>query len=336
MPDVIGFVLISMVIGGVIGGGTNRLAIAMLFRPHRVIRLWGKALPFTPGLIPKRRRELAQQLGRTVREYLVNGEALSRTMQHADMQARVTAWAQAEWRRLLKDQQLYKRLRSLIEWDETKSPHGRDVKIGEWLSTRTTVELKKLAAEGAPLVSERLLLFLHSAEGSAALRRIFRDWTKRRGWVGRLTGTLLDEARMAEKSKEWLTRLLQTPHGIDIVRRLIAAGVDAALACRVRDVLAWTERRVEVSSAAAGGGEALIERIVPHLLEHFASHGEAWLDLLQLDALVTEQVETFSLPKLEEMIVRVAKKELRLITWLGVFIGSVVGLCQGLILGMMK
>ena len=63
MGNAIITILFMAVIGAIIGGVTNHLAIKMLFKPHNPIYIKGKRLPFTPGLIPKRREELARQLG---------------------------------------------------------------------------------------------------------------------------------------------------------------------------------------------------------------------------------------------------------------------------------
>ena len=51
--------LISITVGAIIGYVTNWLAIKMLFRPQKEIRLRGKRLPFTPGLIPKEKERIA-------------------------------------------------------------------------------------------------------------------------------------------------------------------------------------------------------------------------------------------------------------------------------------
>lgn len=66
--------LFMAIIGAAIGGVTNHLAIKMLFRPHEAIYIKNWRVPFTPGLIPKRRDELARQLGLTVVNYLLTPE----------------------------------------------------------------------------------------------------------------------------------------------------------------------------------------------------------------------------------------------------------------------
>ena len=50
----------------------------MLFRPHRPIYIGKFQVPFTPGLIPKRRDELAVQLGKMVVEHLLTPEGIGK------------------------------------------------------------------------------------------------------------------------------------------------------------------------------------------------------------------------------------------------------------------
>ena len=54
------------VVGAAIGFITNDIAIRMLFRPLREYRVLGIRVPFTPGIIPRRRRELAEAIGRMI------------------------------------------------------------------------------------------------------------------------------------------------------------------------------------------------------------------------------------------------------------------------------
>ena len=51
----------------------------MLFRPHRPIYFGKFQVPFTPGLIPKRRDELAVQLGKMVVEHLLTPEGIGKS-----------------------------------------------------------------------------------------------------------------------------------------------------------------------------------------------------------------------------------------------------------------
>ena len=64
-------------VAAVIGYTTNRIAIWMLFKPHNEKRVFGRRLPFTPGLIPSRRGEMAERLGETIAIHLVNEETVA-------------------------------------------------------------------------------------------------------------------------------------------------------------------------------------------------------------------------------------------------------------------
>lgn len=72
--------LISPIAGSIIGYFTNWLAIKMLFKPHKEIRLLGIKLPFTPGLIPKEKERLAKSVGVTIGRHLLSEEVLVKAL----------------------------------------------------------------------------------------------------------------------------------------------------------------------------------------------------------------------------------------------------------------
>jgi len=70
------FLVASVAIAAFIGYVTNFLAIKMLFHPRTARKIRGRRVPFTPGLIPKRRGEIAVALGKVVSEYLVTADGI--------------------------------------------------------------------------------------------------------------------------------------------------------------------------------------------------------------------------------------------------------------------
>ena len=76
MPK-IAFFFISPVIGAVIGWFTNWLAIRMLFRPRRPVRILGWTLQ---GVIPRRHAQLAARIAETVQDRLLTQEDLEKAM----------------------------------------------------------------------------------------------------------------------------------------------------------------------------------------------------------------------------------------------------------------
>lgn len=71
-------IILPPVAGGVIGYFTNDLAIKMLFRPYKPIHLWGRRLPFTPGLIPRNQERLAKRVSDTIMNSLLTPEELQK------------------------------------------------------------------------------------------------------------------------------------------------------------------------------------------------------------------------------------------------------------------
>ena len=70
------FWVVPPLAGAIIGYVTNAVAIKMLFRPLREIRLLGLRLPFTPGILPRQRHILAEGIGRMVERELLTPEVL--------------------------------------------------------------------------------------------------------------------------------------------------------------------------------------------------------------------------------------------------------------------
>jgi uncharacterized membrane protein YheB (UPF0754 family) len=72
------YFLIPPIAGGIIGYFTNDLAINMLFRPYKPVYLWGRQLPFTPGLIPANQKRLAQRVSDAILGSLLTPEELQK------------------------------------------------------------------------------------------------------------------------------------------------------------------------------------------------------------------------------------------------------------------
>ena len=72
--------LVSPIVGSIIGYFTNWLAIKMLFRPHREIRFFNLKLPFTPGIIPKEKERIAKSVGNATGKYILSEEVIIKSL----------------------------------------------------------------------------------------------------------------------------------------------------------------------------------------------------------------------------------------------------------------
>ena len=83
------FWLLPPLAGMFIGYVTNVVAIKMLFRPLREIRFLGFRLPFTPGILPKERRKLADSIGRMVERELLTPGAIRDRLARTEVRANI-------------------------------------------------------------------------------------------------------------------------------------------------------------------------------------------------------------------------------------------------------
>ncbi len=71
-------IVLPPVAGGFIGYLTNDLAINMLFRPYKARYIFGKRVPFTPGLIPRNQERLAKRVADTIMTSLLTPDELQK------------------------------------------------------------------------------------------------------------------------------------------------------------------------------------------------------------------------------------------------------------------
>nr|WP_228043942.1 DUF445 family protein [Dolichospermum sp. LEGE 00246] len=64
------------ILGGLIGYYTNDIAIKMLFRPYKAVYIFGRKVPFTPGLIPSNQERLGQNIANAIMKSLLTPEEM--------------------------------------------------------------------------------------------------------------------------------------------------------------------------------------------------------------------------------------------------------------------
>ncbi|MBQ8344458.1 MAG: DUF445 family protein [Clostridia bacterium] len=77
-------------VGAIIGYITNFIAVKMLFHPYNPIKIFGFTLPFTPGIIPKRKPKLAGAIGKAVGDKLFTGDDLASMLTSDEMKTKVS------------------------------------------------------------------------------------------------------------------------------------------------------------------------------------------------------------------------------------------------------
>lgn len=76
-------------IGAVIGGVTNDIAIRMLFRPYQPWRIGRLGVPLTPGLIPRERAQIAEAIADTFTAHVLDGDQVADLLLTEPVRARL-------------------------------------------------------------------------------------------------------------------------------------------------------------------------------------------------------------------------------------------------------
>ncbi|MBM6617780.1 DUF445 domain-containing protein [Bacillus suaedaesalsae] len=363
-----------VVIGAIIGGVTNHLAIKMLFRPHQAKYIMGKRVPFTPGLIPKRRDELAVQMGKLVVEHLVTAEGIKQKFQESSFINELTILATNEATKFLQsdktvleladdlgikqiDDKLNEKLKDALEIRITRFLHNS---YNKPLHELFPSQLLESAEEKIPSISEYITLkgaeYFESEEGKAALKKMIDDFLSTRGMLGNMIQMFLGQGSLIEKVHPEIVKFMQHQGTKDIITRMIRREWNklknrkleefssflskeqaASLIKRkiIQELSVSTLTRKPLKEIVAPVQAYIVERGIPFLVEkagsYLASHTDVLLKKLRVEDLVRDQVEGFSVDRLEDMVLSISKREFKMITYLGAVLGGIIGLFQGIL-----
>ncbi|MGW5954827.1 DUF445 domain-containing protein [Bacillus mycoides] len=227
--------LITTGLGAIIGGYTNHLAIKMLFRPHRPIYIGKFQVPFTPGLIPKRRDELAVQLGKMVVDHLLTPEGIGKKLTNKEFQTSLIRWTQVEVDKVITNEQS---LRDMLEkWNLEhveeeaigKIEHVITEKIHAFLAEYYTYtweqalphsvheKIENTIPNVASFILKRGISFFESEEGKARLSKMIDDFFASRGALLNLVGMFLGNVSLVDRVQPEVIKFL----GQDGTERLL-------------------------------------------------------------------------------------------------------------------
>jgi uncharacterized membrane protein YheB (UPF0754 family) len=229
-------VLFQVIVAGIVGGVTNHFAIKMLFHPRNPVRLGRWKLPFTPGLIPKRKLEIAAALGDVVADYLVTPDglrelfdkpefrqsAVRKVMDWADRElgagatigGLIAGWAGEE--RLARWREQAPKLAAdgvgrmlAAMWQHQRWGERRICEVVPGWSDEAVAKWADLAAGwGLSAIKNEL----ESERGQALLRKLAVGLMDRTGGlVGFLAGIFMDEDKLVAKLTPFLSAHLESP-----------------------------------------------------------------------------------------------------------------------------
>lgn len=175
------FILVNVCVAAFVGGVTNHFAIKMLFHPREEKIILGRRVPFTPGLIPKRKDEIAESLGHVVSDYLVTSEGLQDLIRRPVFRSKMEESLR----------------RKLEEWSESELSFG-DLALKVW-SPEQWEQIKVRAEQLARELTARGAAAIWNGYGLEAkpLKELVPGWSEEtiQGWSAAAADTVLKELK---------------------------------------------------------------------------------------------------------------------------------------------
>lgn len=289
------------IIGAVIGYVTNWIAVKMLFRPRKEIRVFGKRLPFTPGVIPRGKGRLARAIGNAVETQLLTpeymGEKLLSEESEKEFKNHVQTWInkQKESEDTLKASVLY----SIPEEKLDSFLSATEKDITDFLSD------KIISMQPGKLIVDKVMQEAQSKLADSMF--------------GIMLGASFIE-KIGSQVQEGIDAYIQE-NARDYIEKEVTAESEKLQETPVPKVTAFFEEKgIYDPEFLWGLYKKIIEEKLPELLS-----------CLKLSVVVEKKINAMDVEEVEELVLSIMNKELGAIVNLGAVIGLILGLVNVII-----
>ena len=293
-------IAIMALTGALIGGFTNTLAIKMLFRPYEAKYLFGKRLPFTPGVIPLRRDEASTKLGEIVTGHLLTPEVFKDKLQSPETNNLIMHFIDRQIETIeqekLTPSYFLERLsdgltEKLINFfneeikskvqDEGQKLYEREV--GTLIPDDALLSLDSKVDHLAYDINEKISSYLSSDKGYNDIFTMVNEFIENRGRIAKGLKYFMTKETLALRVQDELLKLISQDKMIDIEKKVIQDEYEKFKNNRLDDVVSTEDRDkiinsiVEVLQEKMDIREILNTPIVnfnPELFERFKEKGK--------------------------------------------------------------
>lgn len=290
--------LMGPIVGAVIGGITNSIAIKMLFRPLNPVKIGHFTLPFTPGVIPKEKVRIASKVGEVISQELLNEEVLR-------------AW-------LLKEE-VYEQIESSIDY-YFQECESNESTVKEMLEKTVGKERSMYyVCEAEEQITNKLYQKMMGLEISKIIvSKIVESY--KGGSFGNLLGPMsffVNEnlvENLAQKIEPIIAKFIEE-EGEDMIRKAVEEESNAFIETPIKELAVKARTYQELIKKNM---ILLYEKMVTKHLGHI-------LKTLNIAQIVENRVLEMDMLQMEKMILSIMKKELNAIVWFGVLLGAILG-----------
>lgn len=277
------------IIGAVIGYSTNWIAIKMMFRPRKAINIGKLKLPFTPGIIPKNRKNIAIAISSTITNSLLTTEDLKNVLLSKKVEDRII-----EYINLKISEDKEKTINEILEENIQKQNLN---KICDYILDKGTKKILHILKEEniSNIISEQI-------------KKAIED---------RINGTILSiigGKKIIENISKNIEENIDEYIDIEsekIIYEILQNEINNILEKQVKDINTDINYNQMIIS--------IYEKIIINKSEKFIS-------LIDIKEIIENKINSMEMEELEKIILRIMKKELNAVINLGAVIGLILGL----------
>ena len=281
-------------LGAVIGYCTNWLAVKMLFKPLEPIKVFGRTLPFTPGVIPKNRGRIAAACGKAVGETLLTEDDLKAAFIGQQTKEKVT-------------DALYEKMTAEEFTEMTVEGSGIEV-IGE-------EKLDDVKGTVSAYLIDRISKVLSEFDYCSVITDVGGRFVREKLNNPMISMMLNDNviasfaAPAADSIREYIAG-----EGREKISEISAKEIDNICGMNIGNTISSPDNKELIKTVIGEIYEKAVTKVIPLILHE-----------INIGRIVEEKICSMDMKFVEELILSIMKNELDYVVRLGALIGLVIG-----------
>lgn len=289
-------IIAGPVIGAIIGYCTNYIAIKMMFRPFEAKKIGKFKVPFTPGIIPRRKESMAKAIGRVVEENLLNEDTVKNALLSDEVKNQIKAKIEQEIGKHREDERTIEDI--ILNYVDGITYIEEVARIEEKLSEK--VKNKLLDIDVGEIFSEKVVEIIQEKMNSNFILNKF---------TGKVTETIKSPIKNA------INKYFEED-GVSFINPAVKEGMKSVTGTTVGKIVQKIEKSgVDISDVVIKIYEDIINEKIKSILSS-----------LKIGEIIENRIKNMHMIEVEALILKTIKKELNAVVNLGALIGFILGL----------
>lgn len=289
-------IIIEPLVGAIIGYITNWIAIKMMFRPLKPIKLFGFKLPFTPGIIPKNKERIAKSIGIAISDNLLTNSDLQDILLSDEIK-----------------EKLKENIKKYLDESEEKNTTIKELLFSIISENELNNTLEAIATSISTNICNAVL--------EADLARLITDQIElvakekmKKSFLGMLGGNSLISSYTTEIYEGLDTYIKENSY--DAIHNMVDKEIKKYEKMNIKNIVTNLDKsNIDSTEILINIYEKTITSKLNSILEN-----------INISQMITNKINNMEVLELEKLILSIMKKELNALVNLGAIIGFILGL----------